>query len=135
MSKNLSPMLKEFKAFALKWNVIDLAVGIIIWTAFGKIVSSFVADVIMPPIGLLLGGMDFSDLAVVLRDATDTSEAVTLSYGLFINTVIDFVIIAFAIFIVVKQVNRFKKKEAAKEEKESEEILLLREIRDALKKK
>ena len=89
----------------------------------------------MPPIGLLLGGVDFSDLAIVLKDATDTTEAVTLSYGLFINTVVDFLIIAFAIFMVMKQINRFKKKEDAKVEKESEEILLLREIRDVLKKK
>ncbi len=124
-------MLQEFKKFAMKGNVIDLAVGIIIGTAFGKIVSSFVSDIIMPPIGILIGNINFSDLAMTLKKATRTTEAVTLNYGMFINTVIDFLIIALAIFFVVKQMNKFKKKEASKT---AEDILLLREIRDSLKK-
>ncbi len=106
-------MLKEFKEFAMRGNVMDMAVGIIIGAAFGKIVSSFVSDVIMPPIGLLLGNVDFSQLAIMLKAKTAATEAVTLNYGVFINTVLDFVIVAFAIFIVIKQMNRFKKKEEA----------------------
>ena len=127
-------MFKEFKEFALKGNVMDLAVGIIIGGAFGKIVSSLVTDIIMPPVGYITGGINFADLAIVLKKATDTSAAITINYGLFINTVIDFLIIAFSIFIVVKQLNRFKKKEEAKPVPAPEEILLLREIRDNLKK-
>jgi len=106
-------MLKEFKEFAMRGNVVDMAVGIIIGAAFGKIVSSLVKDVIMPPIGLLLGNVDFSNLAITLREKTDAAEAVTINYGVFINTVLDFVIVAFAIFIVIKQMNRFKRKEEA----------------------
>jgi large conductance mechanosensitive channel len=106
-------MLKEFKEFAMRGNVVDMAVGIIIGGAFGKIVSSLVNDVIMPPIGLLLGNVDFSKLAVTLKAATTDTEAVTLNYGVFINTVLDFIIVAFAIFIVIKQMNRLKKKEEA----------------------
>src|SRR5271165_915284 len=102
-------MLKEFRDFAMKGNVMDMAVGIIIGAAFGKIVSSLVSDVIMPPIGLLLGNVDFSSLAVTLKEMTDSSPAVTIKYGLFINTIIDFVIVAFAIFLVIKQLNRLKK--------------------------
>lgn len=128
-------MFKEFKEFAVKGNVMDMAVGIIIGAAFGKIVSSFVSDVIMPPIGLLAGGIDFSGFALTLKKATETSEAVTLNYGMFINSVVDFAIIAFAIFLIVKQVNKFKKKEEAKPVKTPEDIMLLREIRDALVKK
>jgi large conductance mechanosensitive channel len=127
-------MLKEFKEFAIKGNVLDMAIGIIIGAAFGKIVSSFVTDVIMPPIGLLLGGVNFSNLAIVLKKATETASAVSLNYGLFINTIIDFVIISFTIFIVVKQINKFKKKEGEKPAQLSEEVLLLREIRNSLKK-
>ena len=127
-------MLQEFKKFAIKGNAIDMAVGIIIGAAFGKIVSSLVSDVVMPPIGVLLGGVDFSNLSVTLKQATDTTEAVLLNYGLFINTVIDFTIIAFVIFILVRQINKFKKKEEAMPAKPSEDILLLREIRDSLKK-
>ncbi|MDX1536002.1 MAG: large-conductance mechanosensitive channel protein MscL [Candidatus Spechtbacterales bacterium] len=104
-------MLKEFKEFAMKGNVVDMAVGIIIGTAFGKIVSSLVSDVIMPPFGLLLGGVDFADKAFVLKQATDTASAVSINYGLFINTIINFLIVAFSIFIVIKQMQRFKKKE------------------------
>jgi large conductance mechanosensitive channel len=127
-------MFKEFKEFALKGNVMDLAIGIIIGGAFGKIVSSLVTDIIMPPIGYITGGINFADLTIVLKKATDTSAAVTINYGLFINTVIDFLIIAFSIFFVVKQLNRFKKKEEVKSAPTHEEILLLREIRDLLKK-
>src|SRR3989339_1525868 len=101
-------LVQEFKTFAMKGNVVDMAVGIIIGAAFGKIVSSLVADVIMPPIGLLLGGIDFSNLSVSL------AEGVNIKYGLFINTVIDFVIVAFAIFMMLKGLNRLKKKEEAK---------------------
>lgn len=106
-------MLKEFKDFAMRGNVVDMAVGIIIGAAFGKIVSSFVNDVIMPPIGLLLGNVDFSNLAITLQEKTATADAVMVKYGVFINTVLDFVIVAFAIFIVIKQMNRLKKKEEA----------------------
>jgi large conductance mechanosensitive channel len=108
-------MTKEFKEFAMRGNVVDMAVGIVIGGAFGKIVSSMVSDVIMPPIGLILGNVDFSKLAIVLREKTATAEAVTINYGLFINTVLDFVIVAFAIFMVIKQMNRLKKKEAPPE--------------------
>lgn len=136
-------MLKEFKEFALKGNVLDLAIGVIIGASFGKIVTSLVTDIIMPPIGLILGGIDFSKLAIILKPATDNIPAVTINYGLFLNTTIDFLIIAFVIFFIVKQVNKFKKKEEKvenkkddkKAEKISEEILLLREIRNSLKKK
>ncbi len=127
-------MLQEFKKFAMKGNVIDMAVGIIIGSAFSKIVSSFVSDIIMPPIGLLLGGVDFSNLSLTLKKASAGAEAVTINYGVFINTVIDFLIIAFAIFIVIKQINKFKKKEEEKPAEPSEEIVLLREIRDSLKR-
>lgn len=131
-------MFKEFKEFAVKGNVVDMAVGIIIGAAFGKIVSSLVADVIMPPIGWVLGGINFSNFTFILKEATETTAAVTLNYGLFINTVIDFLIISFAIFIMVKQINKLKKQEKKEEEqkipKTSEEILLLREIRDELKR-
>ena len=108
-------MAKEFKEFAMRGNVVDMAVGIVIGGAFGKIVSSMVSDVIMPPIGLILGNVDFSKLSLVLREKTATAEAVTIKYGLFINTVLDFVIVAFAIFMVIKQMNRLKKKEAPAE--------------------
>jgi large conductance mechanosensitive channel len=104
-------MLKEFKDFAMKGNVVDMAVGIIIGAAFGKIISSLVNDVIMPPIGVLLGNVDFSSLAITLRQKSGDVPAVALRYGLFVNTVIDFVIVAFAIFIVIKQMNRLKKPE------------------------
>ncbi len=104
-------MIKEFKEFAIKGNMVDLAVGVVIGSAFGKIVSSLVSDIIMPPLGLLLGNVDFSKKVLVLKDSTDGLEAVTLNYGSFINNCLDFLIIAFAIFIVIKQINRLKKKE------------------------
>ncbi|WP_353740600.1 large-conductance mechanosensitive channel protein MscL [Desulfoferrobacter suflitae] len=104
-------MIKEFKEFAMRGNVVDMAVGIIIGAAFGKIVSSLVNDVIMPPVGLLLGNIDFSQLAVTLREKTATADAVAINYGVFINNVLDFIIVAFAIFMVIKQMNRFKRQE------------------------
>jgi large conductance mechanosensitive channel len=129
--------MSEFKSFAMRGNVIDMAVGIVIGGAFGKIVSSFVNDVLMPPIGILVGGMDFKDLAIVLKEASGDVAAVTINYGSFIQTVLDFIIIAFAIFMVVKAMNNLKKKEEeapAAPPKPSAEVELLTEIRDALKK-
>ena len=102
-------MIKEFKEFAMRGNVIDMAVGIVIGAAFGKIVSSVVNDIIMPPIGMLLGNVDFTSLAVTLKAKTADTAAVTIKYGVFINTLLDFIIVAFAIFIVIRQMNRFKK--------------------------
>jgi large conductance mechanosensitive channel len=104
--------MKEFKEFAVKGDAVDMAVGIVIGAAFGKIVSSLVNDVIMPPIGLLLGGVDFKNLKATLKTATGDVPAVTLNYGQFINNVIDFLIVAFSIFLVVKFINRLKKKQA-----------------------
>lgn len=128
-------MIKEFKEFAVKGNVVDMAVGIIIGAAFGKIVSSFVGDVIMPPIGVLLGGVDFSNLAFTIKEAAGSAPAVVISYGKFIQTLIDFTIIAFAIFIVIKALNSLKrKKEEAPAEPPAQEKLLV-EIRDLLKER
>ena len=129
-------MMKEFKEFAVKGNVIDMAVGIIIGAAFGKIVSSLVSGVIMPPIGVLLGGVDFSDLVYVVKEAAGEAPAVVISYGVFIQTVIDFAIIAFAIFMLVKGINSLKKKEEEAPKAPpapSAEEVLLSEIRDLLK--
>ena len=129
--------MSEFKDFAMKGNVVDMAVGIIIGGAFGKIISSFVADVIMPPIGLAMGGVNFTDLAVTLQEASGDVAAVTLNYGSFVQTLVDFLIIAFAIFMAVKAMNNMKKKEEeAPEEpaKPSNEEVLLTEIRDLLRK-
>jgi len=126
-------VLSEFKAFAVKGNVVDMAVGIIIGAAFGKIVSSFVGDVIMPPIGLLIGGVDFSDLAVTLKAAEGTAPAVVLSYGKFLQTVLDFLIVAFAIFMGVKAINKLKTAEAVAVAPLSKDQELLGEIRDLLK--
>ena len=133
-------MMSEFKDFAMRGNVVDMAVGIVIGGAFGKIVSSFVADVLMPPIGLLLGGTDFSELGVTLKAAAEGAEEVVLRYGVFIQTIVDFLIIAFAIFLVVRAMNsateRMKKEEEqppAEEPKMSNEEKLLTEIRDALR--
>lgn len=138
-------MLKEFKEFAVKGNVIDLAVGVIIGGAFGKIVSSFVNDVVMPPIGLLLGGVDFKELKIflkeeVLNDAGEVATAaVTLNYGMFIQIVIDFAIIAFVIFLAIKGINKMKRKEeevpVAPPAEPSKSEVLLKEIRDLLKNK
>ena len=135
----MNKFLTEFREFAMRGNVVDMAVGIIIGAAFGKIVSSFVGDIIMPPLGLALGGVDFSDLAVTLKAATDTAAAVTLNYGKFIQTVVDFLIVAVAIFVAIRVMNRLKRKEEAKEEappappEPSAEEKLLAEIRDLLK--
>lgn len=128
-------MLQEFKEFAMRGNVIDMAVGVVLGTAFGKIVSSFVSDIITPPIGMLTGGVDFSSLVLTLQAASGEADAITINYGVFINTIIDFVIIAFAIFIVVKEINRLKRKheEAPEEPKGPTEVELLTEIRDSLK--
>lgn len=128
-------MLKEFREFAFKGNVIDLAVGVVIGSAFGKIVDSLVKDVLMPPIGILTGGVDFSNKVVVLKSATETSEAITLNYGLFINALVSFLIVAFAIFMVIRALNRFKKQKEATPAQvtSSKEVELLTEIRDVLK--
>jgi large conductance mechanosensitive channel len=138
-------VLKEFRAFAMRGNVIDLAVGVVIGAAFGKIVSSFVEDILMPPLGLLLGKVDFSNLFInlsgtVYASLADAKKAgvPTLNYGLFLNTVVNFLIIAFAIFLLIQQVNRLQKKEMAPSEPPappppSNEEVLLAEIRDLLK--
>jgi len=139
-------MLKEFRDFAVRGNVVDMAVGIIIGAAFGKIVDSLVKDVIMPPIGLLLGQVDFSNLFLVMKQGTQAGPymnvevaqkagAVTFNYGVFINTVISFVIVAFAVFLLIRVINRLKKQEEAKHAATPEDVVLLREIRDALKKR
>ena len=138
-------MLKEFRDFAVRGNVVDMAVGIIIGAAFGKIVDSLVKDVIMPPIGLLLGQVDFSNLFLVMKQGTQAGPymnvevaqkagAVTFNYGVFINTVISFVIVAFAVFLLIRVINRLKKQEEAKPAATPEDVVLLREIRDALRK-
>jgi len=129
-------ILSEFKAFAVKGNVVDMAVGIIIGAAFGKIVSSFVGDVVMPPLGVLIGGVDFSELAIVLKAAEGDAAAVTLGYGKFIQTVLDFLIVAFAIFMAIKVLNRLKREEAAAPAAPAaptKDQELLSEIRDLLK--
>ena len=138
-------LMKEFKAFAMRGNVVDMAVGIIIGGAFGKIVTSFVNDIVMPPIGLMIGGVNFKNLAVVLKEAVvdDAGEvvtaAVTLNYGAFIQNVVDFTIIAFVIFLAVKAINNMKKKEAAAPPPPPpappKSEVLLEEIRDLLKNK
>jgi large conductance mechanosensitive channel len=126
-------MVSEFKDFAARGNVVDMAVGIIIGGAFGKIVSSFVDGVLMPPIGLMLGGVDFSDLAITLSEATEEAEAVTLQWGAFVQTSIDFLIVAFAVFMLVKGVNSMRKEEEeAAPAAPPEDVVLLREIRDSL---
>ncbi|MFK8020016.1 MAG: large-conductance mechanosensitive channel protein MscL [Pseudomonadales bacterium] len=130
-------MMSEFKDFAVRGNVVDMAVGIVIGAAFGKIVSSFVADVVMPPIGLMVGGVDFSKLAITLQEASAEVEAVTINYGSFLQNVFDFVIVAFAIFMVIKGMNSMKKEEEAAPEAPAEpstEEVLLTEIRDLLSK-
>ena len=138
-------MLEEFKKFAMRGHVVDLAVGVIIGAAFGKIVDSLVKDLIMPPVGLLLGKVDFANLFWVLRDgappgpyltveAAQKAGAVTLNYGVFINTCIGFVIVAFAVFLLIRAINRLQAAEPAEPPPTAEEVLLLREIRDSLKK-
>ncbi len=141
-------MLKEFKAFAMRGNVVDMAVGIIIGAAFGAIVKSLVDDVIMPPIGLILGNVDFSNLFLVMKEgataapyasvaAAKAAGAVTLNYGLFINSVVSFTIVAFAVFMLIRTLNKLREKEEAAPTEPAptpEDVLLLREIRDSLKK-
>jgi large conductance mechanosensitive channel len=124
-------LIQEFKTFAMKGNVMDMAIGIIIGAAFGKIVTSLVTDIILPPIGLLIGGIDFSGLSIALK------SGVVIKYGIFINTVIDFLIVAFAVFIMIKTINRFQEKERAMPSvppSPTEEVILLTQIRDLLKK-
>jgi len=139
-------MLKEFRDFAVRGSVVDMAIGIIIGAAFGKIVDSLVKDVIMPPIGLLLGQVDFSNLFLVMKqgaqagpyisvDVAQKAGAVTFNYGVFINTLISFVIVAFAVFLLIRVINRLKKQEEAKPAATPEDVVLLREIRDTLKKR
>ena len=135
-------MLKEFREFAMRGSVIDLAVGVVIGAAFGKIVTSLVNDIIMPPIGLLLGGIDFSNLFITLSGgdystlaAAQEAGAATINYGVFINTIIQFVIVAFAIFIVVKQINRLKREQPPAPAAPPRQEVLLEEIRDAIKAK
>jgi large conductance mechanosensitive channel len=130
--------VKEFKEFAVKGNMIDMAVGIIIGAAFGKVVSSLVSDLFMPPLGYLIGGVDFSDLAVALPTIIEGKAPVLIAYGKFIQTLLDFFIVAFAIFVVVKGINRLKRKEAeapAAPPAPTKEEVLLTEIRDLLKQR
>lgn len=131
-------LVKEFKEFAMRGNVVDLAVAVIIGGAFGKIVASFVADVLMPPVGLLMGGVDFTDLAITLKEAEGEAAAVMLRYGAFIQSVVDFLIVAFAIFMMIKAMNAAKKKEDAPPPPPppgpTKDQELLMEIRDLLKK-
>jgi len=131
--------LKEFREFAVKGNVVDMAVGVIIGAAFGKIVSSLVADVIMPPLGVVVGGVNFTNLKVTLREALEDKPAVTLNYGTFLQTIFDFLIIAWAIFMFVKVINRLKRTPPPEPAATpappppSREVELLTEIRDALR--
>ncbi len=131
-------MIKEFKDFIAKGNVMDMAVGIIIGSAFGKIISSLVEDIIMPPIGYIMGGMDFSNLKIILKEATDKAPIVAIKYGVFINVIINFTIVAFAMFMLIRAMNTLKKKEevapSAPPKPSTQEVLLM-EIRDLLKKK
>ena len=138
-------MFKEFREFAVKGNVVDMAVGIIIGAAFGRIVDSLVKDLIMPPVGLLLGKVDFANLFVVLKsgappgpymtvEAAQAAGAVTFNYGMFINHILSFVIVAFAVFLLIRLINRLKREEEAKPAAPPEEVALLREIRDSLRK-
>lgn len=130
-------LVDEFKAFAMKGNVVDMAVGIIIGAAFGKIVSSIVSDIIMPPLGLIIGGVNFTDLKVVMKAATELKPAVTWNYGNFLQVCFDFLIVAFAVFMVIKAMNAAKKKQEAAPSappEPSKQETLLAEIRDLLKK-
>ena len=129
-------LLKDFREFAMRGNVVDLAVGVIIGAAFGKIVSSLVADIIMPPLGLLIGGIDFKQFAITLREAQGDVPAVVMHYGVFIQNVFDFIIVAFAIFMAIKLINRLKRKQEEQPKSPpapTKEEVLLTEIRDLLK--
>jgi large conductance mechanosensitive channel len=130
-------MLKEFKEFAMRGNVVDLAVGVVIGGAFGKITGSLVNDVIMPPLGMILGKVDFKDLKVTLVEASEGVAGVSINYGAFINTIVDFTIVAFALFLVIKAMNRLKREEKAAPPAPAAppaDVVLLTEIRDLLKK-
>jgi large conductance mechanosensitive channel len=133
-------LVDEFKAFAMKGNVVDMAVGIIIGAAFGKIIASMVSDIIMPPLGLLIGGVNFTDLKIVMKAAVGDNPAVTLKYGNFLQVVFDFLIVALVVFMMIKAMNAAKKKEDAKPSAPpappapTKEEILLTEIRDLLKK-
>ena len=130
--------IKEFREFAVRGNVVDMAVGIVIGAAFGKIVTSMVSDIFMPPIGWLIGGVDFSDLAIQLPAVVEGKEVVTIAYGKFIQTILDFAIVAFVIFLVIKGINRLKRKEEAAPAPApvpTKEEILLTEIRDLLKQR
>jgi len=129
-------MISEFREFAMRGNVVDMAVGVVIGGAFGKIVSSFTNDLLMPPVGMLTGGVDFSDQKLVLKDAIDGAAGVSMNYGVFLNTVIDFTIVAFAIFLLIKGMNAAMKQPPpapATPPPPSREQVLLTEIRDALR--
>ena len=141
----MSRMLREFREFAVKGNVVDLAVGLVIGAAFGRIVQSFVDDILMPPLGLLLGRADFSELFVVLKEGTAPGPyptvaaakqlgAVTLNYGQFANTVVSFIIVAFAVFLMIRAINRLRREEPPPPPATPEDVLLLREIRDAVRR-
>jgi large conductance mechanosensitive channel len=129
-------IIREFKKFAMQGSVVDLAVGVIIGTAFGKIVTSLVEDIIMPPVGVLLGGVKFSDLKIVLKTGTEGASAVTLNYGAFLQASVDFLVIAFAVFMMIKGINILRRRKEQSEEivKQTNEEKLLTEIRDLLKK-
>lgn len=130
-------MLKEFKEFAMRGNVIDLAVGLVIGAAFSKIVTSIVNDIIMPPIGIMIGGVDFSELRIVLKEAQGEAAEVSMNYGILVQTIVEFIIIAFAVFIVIKGINSMKRKKEeapAAPPAPAEDVKLLTEIRDLLKK-
>jgi large conductance mechanosensitive channel len=131
-------IIKEFRTFAIKGNMVDMAVGIIIGAAFGKIITSLVTDILMPPLGMLLGGMDFTSFKFTLKEASEGVDAVTLNYGNFVQVFVDFLIVAFAIFLAIKGINRLKKKEEEAPAPPSEPPVqekLLSEIRDLLKEK
>ena len=139
-------MLREFREFAIKGNVVDMAVGVVIGAAFGKVIDSLVKDVIMPPIGLALGNVDFANLFVILKqgalpgpyltiDAAQKAGAVTLNYGALINTIVAFVIVAFCVFLIVKGVNRMRREPPTAPAAPAEDVVLLREIRDVLREK
>lgn len=127
-------MMQEFKQFAMKGNVIDLAVGVIIGGAFGKIVSSLVDNVLMPPLGMLISGLDFTDMKLILRAAAEGQQEVAIGYGMFLQNSINFLLVAWAIFMMIKVMNRWKSEPPPKPAVTPEDIMLLREIRDSLKK-
>lgn len=129
------PLLNEFKAFVVRGNVVDMAVGIIIGAAFGKVVASFVSDVLMPPVGMLIGGVDFSNLAFVLKEASGDIPAVAIKYGAFIQTCLDFLIVGAAIFLAVKVMNELQRKEEEAPAAPPAQEVLLTEIRDLLKQR